>query len=145
MEGFRDAGARSAGATCRNSADQVGASRAKMGQIAQHLHALPGQAKGEEGRDAFARQAGRQDPDTMTANASSASAKGSPQGKPAAPAAASRQGGTAAPAPKGPLEWRLLLAWLTEDKVLSLKDAELVAQRFAAGDSAQHPLVRIAG
>ena len=24
---------------------------------------------------------------------------------------------------KGPLEWRLLLTWLTEDKVISLKDA----------------------
>ena len=47
--------------------------------------------------------------------------------------------------PKGPLDWRLLLAWLTEDKLLSLKDAETVAQRFAAGSSAQHPLVRLAG
>jgi general secretion pathway protein E len=46
---------------------------------------------------------------------------------------------------KGPLEWRALLTWLTEDKVLSLKDAETVAQRFGAGDSAQHPLVRLAG
>jgi general secretion pathway protein E len=46
---------------------------------------------------------------------------------------------------KGPLEWRLLLSWLTEDKLLSLKDAETVAARFGAGDSAQHPLVRIAG
>ncbi|MBI2733323.1 MAG: type II/IV secretion system protein, partial [Aquabacterium sp.] len=46
---------------------------------------------------------------------------------------------------KGPLEWRVLLTWLTEDKVLTLKDAESVAQRFGAGDSAQHPLVRLAG
>ncbi len=47
--------------------------------------------------------------------------------------------------PKGPLEWKLLLAWLTEDRVLSAQDGETVAQRFAAGNSAQHPLVRIAG
>ncbi len=46
---------------------------------------------------------------------------------------------------KGLLDWRLLLNWLTEDKVLSPQDAQTVAQRFAAGDSAQHPLVRIAG
>ncbi len=45
---------------------------------------------------------------------------------------------------QGPLEWKLLLTWLTEDGVISLAAAEKVAQRFAAGDSAQHPLVRIA-
>jgi general secretion pathway protein E len=47
--------------------------------------------------------------------------------------------------PKGPLAWQPLLAWLTEDRLLSTADAERVAQRFGAGDSAQHPLVRIAG
>jgi general secretion pathway protein E len=46
---------------------------------------------------------------------------------------------------KGPLDWKLLLTWLTEDGVVSLKDAERVAQRLAAGDSAQHPLVRLSG
>ena len=47
--------------------------------------------------------------------------------------------------PKGPLEWRQLLTWLTEDQLLGPADAELVAQRFAAGSSAQHPLVRLSG
>nr|WP_315195426.1 ATPase, T2SS/T4P/T4SS family [uncultured Aquabacterium sp.] len=46
---------------------------------------------------------------------------------------------------KGPLEWRALLNWLTDDQLLSPQDAERVAQRFAAGDSAQHPLVRLSG
>ncbi|HEX5372726.1 MAG TPA: GspE/PulE family protein [Aquabacterium sp.] len=46
---------------------------------------------------------------------------------------------------QGPLDWKLLVTWLTEDGVIALKDAEKVAHRFAAGDSAQHPLVRIAG
>jgi general secretion pathway protein E len=45
---------------------------------------------------------------------------------------------------KGPLEWRVLLTWLTEDGVLTVKDGEKVAKRFGAGDSAQHPLVRLA-
>ncbi len=46
---------------------------------------------------------------------------------------------------KGPLDWKLLLTWLTEDGVISLKEAERVAQRLAAGNSAQHPLVRLSG
>jgi len=45
----------------------------------------------------------------------------------------------------GPLDWKLLLRWLSEDRVLSQADAETVAQRFAAGSSAQHPLVRLSG
>ena len=44
----------------------------------------------------------------------------------------------------GPLEWRLLLKWLGEDGILSPKDIDAVMQRFAAGTSAQHPLVRLA-
>ena len=46
---------------------------------------------------------------------------------------------------KGPLDWKLLLTWLTEDGVITLKEAERVAQRLAAGNSAQHPLVRLSG
>ena len=46
---------------------------------------------------------------------------------------------------KGPLDWKLLVTWLTEDNVIALKDAERVAQRFSAGGSSQHPLVRLAG
>lgn len=44
----------------------------------------------------------------------------------------------------GPLEWRLLLKWLGDDGILSPKDIDAVMQRFAAGTSAQHPLVRLA-
>ncbi|WP_374317253.1 GspE/PulE family protein [Aquabacterium sp.] len=46
--------------------------------------------------------------------------------------------------PKGPLDWKHLLAWLVADGLIPAKEAERVAQRFAAGDSAQHPLVRLA-
>ncbi len=54
-----------------------------------------------------------------------------------------------APAPgpithRGPLEWRLLLNWLGEDGILTPQDIDTVMQRFAAGTSAQHPLVRLA-
>jgi len=63
---------------------------------------------------------------------------------PSAPSAAGRRAHSSS-LPKGPLDWHLLLAWLTEDKLLSVKDGETVAQRFAAGNSAQHPLVRLAG
>jgi general secretion pathway protein E len=43
----------------------------------------------------------------------------------------------------GRLDWRLLLKWLREDQVISAEDAERTGKRFAAGDSAQHPLVRL--
>src|SRR5690348_1553262 len=43
----------------------------------------------------------------------------------------------------GKLTWRTLLAWLREDKVVSPDDVENTARRFASGNSAQHPLVRI--
>ena len=45
--------------------------------------------------------------------------------------------------PKGKLEWRALLHWLREDGVISAEDAERVKRRFGAGDSSQHPLVRL--
>lgn len=44
---------------------------------------------------------------------------------------------------KGRLEWRVLLRWLRDDGVLPAAEADKLAQRFAAGDSAQHPLVRL--
>ena len=66
-----------------------------------------------------------------TANTATTAAAASPASAPALP--------------KGPLEWRALLNWLTDDQLLSPQDAERVAQRFAAGDSAQHPLVRLSG
>ena len=45
----------------------------------------------------------------------------------------------------GKLDWRPLLKWLHEDGVISAEDAQRTASRFAAGPSAQHPLVRLAG
>jgi general secretion pathway protein E len=45
----------------------------------------------------------------------------------------------------GKLQWRGLLNWLREDDVISAEDAEQTARRFAGGNSAQHPLVRLAG
>jgi general secretion pathway protein E len=47
--------------------------------------------------------------------------------------------------PKGRLEWRRLLKWLKEDGIISAADHERTEKRFAAGDSVQHPLVRLAG
>ena len=44
----------------------------------------------------------------------------------------------------GKLEWRSLIQWLREDGLISLEDADQTARRFAGGQSAQHPLVRIA-
>ncbi len=43
----------------------------------------------------------------------------------------------------GKLAWRTVLAWLREDKILSAEDVDRTAHRFAGGNSAQHPLVRI--
>ncbi len=55
-------------------------------------------------------------------------------------------GGANHPPPHtGRLTWRLLLKLLLEDGLISQQDNDRTAQRFAAGDSAQHPLVRLAG
>ncbi len=43
----------------------------------------------------------------------------------------------------GKLTWRTVLAWLREDKIVGAEDIERTARRFAGGNSAQHPLVRI--
>jgi general secretion pathway protein E len=48
------------------------------------------------------------------------------------------------PPATGKLEWRALLQWLREDKIISAADATQTERRFAAGHSAQHPLVRLA-
>jgi general secretion pathway protein E len=45
--------------------------------------------------------------------------------------------------PKGKLEWRHLLHWLRQDNMVSAEDAERVKQRFGAGTSSLHPLVRL--
>ncbi|MES2100861.1 MAG: GspE/PulE family protein [Pseudomonadota bacterium] len=44
----------------------------------------------------------------------------------------------------GKLEWRALIQWLRDDGLISAEDADQTARRFAGGQSAQHPLVRIA-
>ena len=46
---------------------------------------------------------------------------------------------------KGRLDWRWLLPWLVEDGIIGQEDADRIAKRFGAGDSAQHPLTRLAG
>jgi general secretion pathway protein E len=45
--------------------------------------------------------------------------------------------------PAGRLEWRRLLRWLLEDGIISSANHEQTSHRFAAGDSVQHPLVRL--
>jgi len=47
--------------------------------------------------------------------------------------------------PTGRLDWRMLLRWLSEDGLIGRDDAVRVTQRFGAGDSSLHPLVRLAG
>ena len=47
--------------------------------------------------------------------------------------------------PSGRLEWRLLLQWLHDDGLVGDAEAARVRARFGAGDSSQHPLVRLAG
>ena len=43
----------------------------------------------------------------------------------------------------GKLTWRTLLAWMREDKLVREDDIERTVRRFAGGNSAQHPLVRL--
>jgi general secretion pathway protein E len=44
---------------------------------------------------------------------------------------------------KGKLDWKLLLGWLRDDKLISAEDSERIVQRFGAGVSSQHALVRL--
>jgi general secretion pathway protein E len=44
---------------------------------------------------------------------------------------------------KGKLDWRVLLDWLRDDKLISADDRERVIRRFGAGASSQHALVRL--
>ena len=57
---------------------------------------------------------------------------------------ASKSESAAVAQPAGRLEWRALLRWLLEDGVIDAESAQRVEQRFGAGDSAQHPLLRLA-
>ena len=58
---------------------------------------------------------------------------------------ASKSESAAVAQPGGRLEWRPLLRWLQEDGLIDAEAAQRVEQRFGAGDSAQHPLLRLAG
>src|SRR5205085_180169 len=46
--------------------------------------------------------------------------------------------------PTGRLDWRMLVKWLREDQIVSAEDADRTKKRFGGGDSAQHPIVRLA-
>jgi general secretion pathway protein E len=52
---------------------------------------------------------------------------------------------TPAAHPVGALDWRLLLAWLRADGLIGEADAQRVVQRFGAGSSSLHALVRLGG
>jgi general secretion pathway protein E len=45
--------------------------------------------------------------------------------------------------PRGRLEWRELLDWLQADGLITADDVQRVAQRFTAGASSQHALIRL--
>ncbi|MBK6008984.1 Flp pilus assembly complex ATPase component TadA [Ramlibacter ginsenosidimutans] len=57
---------------------------------------------------------------------------------------------TSPPAPvspasyRGPLQWRHLVEWLSEDGVISMDEAQRTISRCSQAESAQHPLVRLA-
>ncbi len=46
--------------------------------------------------------------------------------------------------PVGPLDWRRLVEWLSEDGVISAAEAQRTIARCAQVQSAQHPLIRLA-
>ena len=58
-----------------------------------------------------------------------------------------RTASATAPVPthRGPLTWRALLGWLAEDGTIGAAEAAAVAARLSAGETAMHPLVRLAG
>ena len=52
---------------------------------------------------------------------------------------------TATTLPAGRLDWRPLLNWLHEDGLVGDDEAARIRARFGAGDSSQHPLIRLGG
>ncbi|MDP1564856.1 MAG: ATPase, T2SS/T4P/T4SS family, partial [Polaromonas sp.] len=48
------------------------------------------------------------------------------------------------PVPAGPLDWRRLVEWLSEDGVISAAEAQRTIARCAQVQTAQHPLIRLA-
>jgi general secretion pathway protein E len=63
--------------------------------------------------------------------------------RPATPSK-SRPETTGKPVPAGPLDWRRLVEWLSEDGVISAAEAQRTIARCAQVQSAQHPLIRLA-
>jgi general secretion pathway protein E len=51
---------------------------------------------------------------------------------------------TARSAPRGPVDWRNLVEWLSDDGVISTEEARRTVARCSQAESAQHPLVRLA-
>src|SRR3954471_5928156 len=51
---------------------------------------------------------------------------------------------TARTPPAGPLHWRQLVEWMSEDGVISAEEATRTIARCSHAESAQHPLVRLA-
>jgi general secretion pathway protein E len=47
-------------------------------------------------------------------------------------------------APRGPVDWRNLVEWLSDDGVISAEEARRTVARCSQAESAQHPLVRLA-
>jgi len=45
--------------------------------------------------------------------------------------------------PSARLDWRQLVQWMQQDGVVSASEAQRLRTRFGAGDSSQHPLVRL--
>ena len=45
---------------------------------------------------------------------------------------------------RGPLDWRLMVEWLSRDGVITAEEARRVVARCSQAESAQHPLVRLA-
>jgi general secretion pathway protein E len=45
---------------------------------------------------------------------------------------------------RGPLDWRRLVEWLSQDGVISAEEAQRTIARCSQAESAQHPLVRLA-
>src|SRR5688572_16969462 len=58
--------------------------------------------------------------------------------------AASKTKVSARTPPRGPLHWRQLVEWLSEDGVISAEEARRTIARCSQAESAQHPLVRLA-
>jgi general secretion pathway protein E len=45
---------------------------------------------------------------------------------------------------RGPIDWRIMVEWLSEDNVISPEEARRTVARCSQAESAQHPLVRLA-